>query len=81
LPAAVPLSASIEESFTRRLQDLPDDTRLLLLLAAAEPVAGLADQVAFADQDLVGLCRFARYAEDVPRLLLAPAPKRCARRT
>jgi DNA-binding CsgD family transcriptional regulator len=38
LPAALPLSASIEESFTRRLEDLPDDTRLLLLLAAAEPV-------------------------------------------
>jgi DNA-binding CsgD family transcriptional regulator len=38
LPAAMPLSASIEESFTRRLEDLPDDTRLLLLLAAAEPV-------------------------------------------
>jgi DNA-binding CsgD family transcriptional regulator len=38
LPAAVPLSASIEESFTGRLEDLPDDTRLLLLLAAAEPV-------------------------------------------
>jgi DNA-binding CsgD family transcriptional regulator len=38
LPAALPLSASIEESFIRRLEDLPDDTRLLLLLAAAEPV-------------------------------------------
>jgi DNA-binding CsgD family transcriptional regulator len=38
LPAAMPLSASIEESFARRLEDLPDDTRLLLLLAAAEPV-------------------------------------------
>ena len=38
MPAAVPLSASIEESFARRLEDLPDDTRLLLLLAAAEPV-------------------------------------------
>jgi DNA-binding CsgD family transcriptional regulator/tetratricopeptide (TPR) repeat protein len=38
LPAAVPLSASIEESFARRLEALPDDTRLLLLLAAAEPV-------------------------------------------
>jgi DNA-binding CsgD family transcriptional regulator len=38
LPTAVPLSASIEESFTERLGDLPDDTRLLLLLAAAEPV-------------------------------------------
>jgi DNA-binding CsgD family transcriptional regulator len=38
LPAAAPLSASIEKSFARRLQDLPDDTRLLLLLAAADPV-------------------------------------------
>jgi DNA-binding CsgD family transcriptional regulator/tetratricopeptide (TPR) repeat protein len=38
LPAAVPLSASIEENFTRRLEDLPDNTRLLLLLAAAEPI-------------------------------------------
>jgi len=38
LPAAAPLSASIEESFTRRLDELPDDMRLLLLLAAAEPV-------------------------------------------
>jgi hypothetical protein len=38
LPAAVPLSAGIEKSFMRRLEDLPDDTRLLLLLAAAEPV-------------------------------------------
>jgi hypothetical protein len=38
LAAAAPLSASIEESFKRRLEDLPDDTRLVLLLAAAEPV-------------------------------------------
>jgi DNA-binding CsgD family transcriptional regulator len=38
LPAAMPLSASIEESFARRLERLPDDTRLLLLLAAAEPL-------------------------------------------
>ena len=38
LPAAVPLSAGIEDSFARRLEDLPDDTRLLLLLAAAEPL-------------------------------------------
>jgi hypothetical protein len=29
-------------------------------------VAGLADQVAFADQDLVGLCRGLRYAERSP---------------
>jgi len=38
LPAAVPLSASIEESFTRRLERLPDDARRLLLVAAADPI-------------------------------------------
>ena len=38
LPAAVPLSASIEESFTRRLANLPADARRLLLVAAADPV-------------------------------------------
>src|SRR5579871_3550306 len=38
LPTAVPLSASIEESFTRRLARLPGDARRLLLAAAAEPV-------------------------------------------
>jgi DNA-binding CsgD family transcriptional regulator len=38
LPAAVPLSASIEESFRRRLANLPGDARRLLLLAAADPV-------------------------------------------
>ncbi|MDX6591948.1 MAG: hypothetical protein QOJ13_1144 [Gaiellales bacterium] len=37
LPAAVPLSASIEESFARRLARLPDAARLLLLIAAADP--------------------------------------------
>jgi DNA-binding CsgD family transcriptional regulator len=38
LPAAVPMSASIEESFTRRLATLPYDARRLLLVAAADPV-------------------------------------------
>jgi len=38
LPAAVPLSASIEESFTRRLTNLPGDARRFLLVAAADPV-------------------------------------------
>ena len=38
LPAAIPLSASIEESFTRRLATLPDDARRLLLVAATDPV-------------------------------------------
>ena len=38
LPGAVPLSGRIEESFRRRLDALPAETRRLLLLAAAEPV-------------------------------------------
>jgi DNA-binding CsgD family transcriptional regulator len=38
LPVAVPLSASIEESFRRRLARLPHDARRLLLIAAADPV-------------------------------------------
>jgi DNA-binding CsgD family transcriptional regulator len=38
LPPAVPLSASIEESFTRRLARLPHDARRLLLVAAADPL-------------------------------------------
>jgi DNA-binding CsgD family transcriptional regulator len=38
LPPAVPLSASIEESFTRRLAGLPGDARRLLLIAAADPM-------------------------------------------
>src|SRR5882757_2676603 len=38
LPAAVPLSASIEEGYTRRLARLPGDARRLLLVAAADPV-------------------------------------------
>ena len=42
LPAALPLSTGIEQSFARRLARLPHDTRRLLLLAAAEPVGDLA---------------------------------------
>jgi DNA-binding CsgD family transcriptional regulator len=38
LPAALPLSAGIEQTFVRRLERLPADTRLLLLLAAADPI-------------------------------------------
>jgi DNA-binding CsgD family transcriptional regulator len=43
LPGALPLSARIEESFARRLALLPQDSRRLLLVAAAEPTgdAGL----------------------------------------
>jgi DNA-binding CsgD family transcriptional regulator len=42
LPVAVPLSASIEESFARRLARLPHDARRLLLVAAADPVGDQA---------------------------------------
>jgi DNA-binding CsgD family transcriptional regulator len=42
LPAAVPLSASIEESFARRLARLPRDARRFLLVAAADPLGDLA---------------------------------------
>jgi len=38
LPDVLPLSGRIEESFVRRLEVLPDETRLLLLVAAADPV-------------------------------------------
>src|ERR1700733_725642 len=36
VPAATPMSASIKESFRRRLATLPNDARRLLLLAAAD---------------------------------------------
>jgi DNA-binding CsgD family transcriptional regulator len=38
LPDTLPLAGRIEESFQRRLDALPADTRMLLLVAAAEPV-------------------------------------------
>jgi DNA-binding CsgD family transcriptional regulator len=38
LPANVPLAASIEESFARRLAALPYEARRFLLVAAADPV-------------------------------------------
>jgi hypothetical protein len=37
LPGAAPLTGRLEEGFARRLAPLPEDTKLLLLLAAAEP--------------------------------------------
>jgi DNA-binding CsgD family transcriptional regulator len=38
VPVALPVSSRIEEAFRRRLAALPADTRLLLVVAAAEPV-------------------------------------------
>jgi DNA-binding CsgD family transcriptional regulator len=37
-PPALPLESALEESFRRRLERLPTETRQLLLVAAAEPV-------------------------------------------
>src|SRR5262245_35989566 len=68
LPAALPVSARIEQSFTRRLARLPHDTRRLLLVAAADPtgdssldwraaeILGIADDAAHRVEvdDLVG---------------------------
>ena len=47
-PGAVPLSGTIEESFRRRVQALPDQSRRLLLVAAADPTGdpGLVWQAA-----------------------------------
>jgi DNA-binding CsgD family transcriptional regulator len=42
LPGALPLSTRIEESFSRRLEQLPRDPRRLLLLAAADPTGDAA---------------------------------------
>jgi DNA-binding CsgD family transcriptional regulator len=42
LPAALPLSEQIEESFARRLVRLPRDARRLVLVAAADPTGDLA---------------------------------------
>jgi DNA-binding CsgD family transcriptional regulator len=42
LPANVPVSERLGESFRRRVQALPDETRSLLLVAAAEPVGNRA---------------------------------------
>src|ERR687898_57750 len=38
LPGKLPLASRIEQGFARRLEPLPEETRRLLLLAAAEPV-------------------------------------------
>jgi DNA-binding CsgD family transcriptional regulator len=50
VPAAPPLESALEVSFRRRLERLPAETRLLLLVAAAEPVADPALLARVAEQ-------------------------------
>ena len=38
VPSSTPLAGRIEESFLRRLRPLPEESRMLLLVAAAEPL-------------------------------------------
>jgi DNA-binding CsgD family transcriptional regulator len=58
LPTVVPMSGQIEESFRRRLVDLPPPTRRFLTLAAAEPTGDAAliwraaDRVGVVGQDV-----------------------------
>jgi DNA-binding CsgD family transcriptional regulator len=67
LPATVPLSASIEEGYTRRLARLPYDVRRLLLVAAADAVgdAALVRRAA----DLLGIPELAAHAVESEELL------------
>jgi DNA-binding CsgD family transcriptional regulator len=69
LPDSLPLSGQIEESFLRRLAELPAETRRLLLVAAAEPVGEpllvwrAAERLAIGDgaaapAEAAGLCEF-----------------------
>src|SRR5207244_9097964 len=72
LPVAVPLSASIEESFTRRLATLPGDARRLLLVAAADPVGDTA--LVWRAARLLGLTESAVAAVEAEDLLELGAP-------
>ena len=67
LPAALPLSTGIEQSFTRRLARLPLDTRRLLLLAAAEPVGDPA--LLWRAAQLLGIPETAAHAAESEGLL------------
>ncbi len=62
-PDLLPLTGRIEESFLRRLDDLPDQTRLLLLVAAAEPLGDPA------------LMWRAAAGLDIPRSAIEPASR------
>jgi DNA-binding CsgD family transcriptional regulator len=68
LPEALPLSAGIEQSFTRRLARLPRDAQRLLLLAAAEPVGDPA--LLWRAAELLGISESAADTVETERLLV-----------
>ncbi len=61
IPGSQPVASKIEQSYVRRLECLPPDTQLLVLLAAAEPLG-----------DLLLLRRAAEFL-DIDIAVLAPA--------
>jgi DNA-binding CsgD family transcriptional regulator/tetratricopeptide (TPR) repeat protein len=67
LPAALPLSAQIEQSFERRLGRLPRDARRLLLVAAADPTGD--DALVWRAADRLGIAESAAHAVESADLL------------
>ncbi len=67
LPARGPVSVRIEERFRERLKALPDDARVLLLVAAAEPVGNPSVVLRAARSLGIGLSDVAA-AEDLLRI-------------
>ena len=67
LPAALPLSAQIEQSFARRLARLPRDARRLLLVAAADPTGDLA--LVWRAAQLLGIAESAAHTVESDGLL------------
>jgi AAA ATPase-like protein len=68
LPEALPLSAGIEQSFTRRLARLPRDAQRLLLLAAADPVGDPA--LLWRAAEVLGIPESAADTVETERLLV-----------
>jgi DNA-binding CsgD family transcriptional regulator len=74
LPCATPWPRTLEESFRQRLECLPEETRLFLLLAAAEPLG--RPSVLWRAADVLGInLRAIRHAE-ADGLLRLGAPVR-----
>ena len=67
LPVSVPLAGRIEESFRRRLAELPPPTRRLLLVAAAEPTGDAA--LVWRAAGLLGIADSAAEAAEVEGLV------------